>query len=162
MGVRSTGSDGLGLIQSTKATKYPGLNAIRRKHCLSAEPPPVSAYVGSSKNLKDLRDLNKRTKVICSLFFRRACRWAMLRDIVTSRTSKAHRPAGVLGGRFLRKGEVFACFKTSGTFRKDLDSRVRLPIRKQAGLSFGSFPRKREMLANAGKNRIPKDLKDLQ
>jgi hypothetical protein len=28
-----------------------------RKHGLSTEPVPVSAYVGSSKNLKDLKDL---------------------------------------------------------------------------------------------------------
>jgi len=27
-----------------------------RKHGFSAEPVPVSAYVGSSKNLKDLKD----------------------------------------------------------------------------------------------------------
>ena len=28
-----------------------------RKHGLSSEPVPVSAYVGGSKNLKDLNDL---------------------------------------------------------------------------------------------------------
>jgi hypothetical protein len=30
------------------------------KHGLSTEPVPVSAYVGSSKNLKDLKDLHMR------------------------------------------------------------------------------------------------------
>ena len=29
---------------------------LERKHGLSAEPVPVSAYVGSSKNLKDLKE----------------------------------------------------------------------------------------------------------
>ena len=29
---------------------------VERKHGLSTEPVPVSAYVGSSKNLKDLKD----------------------------------------------------------------------------------------------------------
>ena len=32
---------------------------LRRKHGFSAEPVPVSAYVGSSKNLKDLKDLGE-------------------------------------------------------------------------------------------------------
>ena len=33
-----------------------GLRGDERKHGLSTEPVPVSAYVGSSKNLKDLKD----------------------------------------------------------------------------------------------------------
>ena len=33
-----------------------GRVAIERKHGLSTEQVPVSAYVGSSKNLKDLKD----------------------------------------------------------------------------------------------------------
>ncbi len=32
----------------------------RLSHGLSAEPVPVSAYVGSSKNLKDLKDSGRK------------------------------------------------------------------------------------------------------
>ena len=36
-----------------------------RKHGLSTEQFPVSAYVGSSKNLKDLKDDPKREREFC-------------------------------------------------------------------------------------------------
>ena len=34
-----------------------GPNVIERKHGFPAEPVPVSAYAGSSENLKDLKEL---------------------------------------------------------------------------------------------------------
>ena len=56
----------------------------------------MSAYVGSSKNLKDLKDLSPHEPVhgelnairkqkcfLCSPFYGRACRWAMLGEIKT-------------------------------------------------------------------------------
>jgi hypothetical protein len=61
----------VGLIQSTRAPPKEissqkkcrvqgGLLRSERKHGLSTEQFPVSAYIGSSKNLKDLTDLFSR------------------------------------------------------------------------------------------------------
>ena len=74
----------------------------------------MSAYVGSSKNLKDLKDLNLYTSlctgelnvirmhkcVLCSPFYGRKCRWAILGEL----KPKGHKgPVGqrqvTLGGK---------------------------------------------------------------
>ena len=64
------GGDGVGLQQSTKAPKHLRTDVIRvkawlmdRKDGFSTEQFSVSAYVGSSKNLKDLKDLPCRERV---------------------------------------------------------------------------------------------------
>jgi hypothetical protein len=59
---------------------------------VSTEQLPVSAYGGSLKNLKDLKDLltilRKPKCFSCSHFYAygRACRWAMSGEVMTQRT----------------------------------------------------------------------------
>jgi len=90
----------------------------------------MSAYIGCSKNLKDLKD-----------------RFLLIADW---RAGSSRSETALFCGSFLRKGEVFAYLGRNQNL-KDLkragSSRSSAAIRKEAGLFCGSFLRKGEVLA---------------